>query len=171
MSGERAFTDSPQFKVMRTVMGAANPIVRLLLGGRFAGPLGRVLLLLEFQGRTSGKRYRTPVGYVRDGNQIVIVTSPAYRWWRNVVGGAPVRVRVDGAWQDATARVLLPDDSGYDEAVALQVRTRGPNMLRGFGVPVDDQGRVPEAARADAPAKAHIVRIDLPPQAGSGSAG
>jgi deazaflavin-dependent oxidoreductase (nitroreductase family) len=167
MTRERAFTDTPQFRVMRGVMGAANPLIRRLLARGSGGPLGRALLLLEFTGRTSGRTYRTPVGYVRDGNAIVVVTSPSYRWWRNVVGGAPVRVRVAGSWLDGTARVLLPDDPAYDEAVSLQVRRRGPGMLRGFGISVDEQGRIPPAERAGAPARAHIVRIDL---AGEGTA-
>ena len=34
----------------------------------------------------------TPVGYVRDGDRIVIVTSPTYRWWPNFVGGADAGV-------------------------------------------------------------------------------
>jgi len=162
-SGPTPFTDTRAFKVMRTLVGLANPIVKRLLASRFGGPMAKNVLLLEFRGRTSGKAFRTPVGYVRDGDRIVIVTSPTYRWWKNVIGGASVRVRVAEGWRAGHARVLLPADVGYDGAVATQVAARGPGMLRGFGVQVDDQGRVDPAARADAPAHAHIVEIVLEP--------
>lgn len=164
-SQARAFTDTPQFKVMRTVVGAANPFVKRLLASRFAGPLARNVMLLRFRGRRSGTTFTTPVGYVREGDQVIVVTSPSYKWWRNVVGGADVQVRLDGRWRDAMARLLTPDEDGYDGAVAFQVAKRGPGMLRGFGIPVTDDGRVPTEARATAPTKAHIVRIDLIPAA------
>ncbi len=157
----RPFTDTPQFKVMRAVVGAANPLVRRLLGSRFAGPLAKNLILLRFQGRKSGRWHITPVGYAREGDQVVIVTSPTYRWWRNVVEPAPVQVRLGGEWFEASARVLPSDDPGYPAAVALQVRKRGPNMLRGFGIPVTDDGQVPSAARVGAGTYAHIVLVEL----------
>jgi hypothetical protein len=157
----RPFTETPQFKLMRALVGAANPFVKRLLRSRLAAPMGRNLLLLRFKGRRSGKTFTTPVSYTRRGDRIVVVTSPTYRWWRNVAGGATVAVWVDGRWQTASARLLLPTDAGYDEAVALQVAERGPGMLRGFGVPVDDDGRMPEEARSLAPTRAHIVQIDL----------
>lgn len=157
----RAFTDTPQFKVMRAVMGAATPVVRTVLASRFAGPLGRNLLLLRFRGRRSGTWRTTPVGYVRTGDRVVLVTSPTYRWWRNIDGPTRVQVRVAGQWHEATARLLHPDDPEYDAAVAIQVAGRGPGMLRGFGIPVTDDGRVPDDARADATKHAHIVVVEL----------
>ena len=157
----RPFTDTRQFKVMRVIVGAFNPAVRALLGSRFGDRAGKALMLLRFRGRQTGEWHTTPVGYVREGDVIAVVTSPTYRWWKNVDGGAPVQVRVAGEWFEATARVLRPDDPDYDETVALQVRGRGPGMLRGFGVPVTDDGHVPAEARATAPTHAHIVRFEL----------
>jgi len=157
----RPFTESPQFKVMRVLVGAANPAVRLLLGSRFAGPMAKSLMLLRFRGRKSGSWRTTPVGFAHEGNQVVVVTLPMYRWWRNVADGAPVQLRLDNQWFDASARLLRPDDPEYDGAVALQVRQRGPNMLGGFGIPVTDDGQVPSFARVDAGRIAHIVLIQL----------
>jgi hypothetical protein len=158
---DRAFTDTRGFKVMRTVIDAMNPLMRRILRSRYAGRMGRSLLLLRFRGRTSGRWFETPVGYAREGNRVVMVTSPTYRWWRNLVGGADVAVRLADGWYEARARVLLPDDPAYDDAVALQVRARGPRMLTGFGLTVDAEGRVPPEARAHAPEKAHIVLVEV----------
>ena len=157
----RAMTDTPQFKVMRALMGAATPGVRWVLGRGSGGPLARTFLLLRFRGRRSGTWYTTPVGYAREGDVVVIVTSPAYTWWRNVRGGADVDVRVGGAWRQARARIVGPDDPDYAETVALQVRSRGAGMLRAFGVAVGEDGTVAPADRAAGAERAHIVRVEL----------
>ena len=162
----KAFTDTRQFKVMRTVVGAGNPLMRRLLDSRFAGPLGKNVLLLRYRGRKSGRFVTTPVGYVRDGDRIVIVTSPTYRWWPNFVGGAAAEFRVPEGWRPGRAEVLMPDDPRYDETVAFQVAKRGPGMLRGFGVEVDDQGRVSAEAKATATEKAHLMLVTLTPTSG-----
>lgn len=161
MSSTRPFTDTPQFRVMRRLMGAANPLVRRILGGRWPGPLGRALMLLRVQGRKSGTVRTVAAGYVREGDVVVAVTSPAYRWWPNLVGGAPVEVRLAERWYRGTGRVVAPDDPAYAETVALHVRARGPRMLRSFGVPVTDDGHVPDEALGDASRRAHLVRIEL----------
>ena len=163
MSTETPFTETRRFKVMRSVMGVANPAIKGLLGSRFAGPMGKALMLLRFTGRRSGKLYTTPVGYVRDGDSVVVVTSPTYTWWKNVRDGADVEVRLDGSWRKAHARVLPTDDPEFDRAVGIQVKGRGPGMLQGFGVAVDDDGHIPPDARADMDRKALIVLIELEP--------
>lgn len=165
MTTETAFTDTRRFKVMRTVMGAANPLIKAMLGSRFAGPMAKALLLLRFSGRKTGQVYTTPVGYVRDGDSVVVVTSPTYTWWNNIRDGADVEVRLDGVWRRAHARVLPTDDPEFDRAVAIQVKGRGPGMLRGFGVAVDDDGRIPPEGRPDMDTKALIVLIELEPSA------
>ena len=159
----RAFTDTWQFKIMRSLVGAANPLIKRLLGSRFARPLAGSLLLLRYKGRRSGRTYTTPVGYAREGDRIVVVTSPAYSWWRSMVGGADVGVRLDGGWRRARALLTNPTDPGYDDAVALQVAKRGPGMLRGFGVDIDAAGRLAPGARVTATQFAHIVLVSLAP--------
>jgi len=136
-------------------------LIRRLLDSRFAGPMGRALLLLRYQGRRSGRTITTPVGYVRDDLRVVIVTSPTYGWWPNMLGGRDVELRLPEGWRRGRAQVLFPTDDGYDDAVALQVAKRGPGMLRGFGVEVDDAGRIPEAAKATALERAHVVLVTL----------
>jgi hypothetical protein len=157
----RPFTDTRQFKVMRGVMGAASPFIRRVLASRFPGPMAKALMILRVRGRKSGAWKSFPVGYVREGDLVVAVTSPGYTWWPNLLGGAPVQVRLQGRWYAGHGRIVLPDDADYDETVAFQVGKRGPSMLRQFGVPVTDDGRVPDEVRAQAPTRAHMVRIEL----------
>ena len=54
------------------------------------------VLLVTFTGRRSGKRFTTPVRYVKDGNTIRSFSSPAAQWWRNFEGGADVDIVIKG---------------------------------------------------------------------------
>lgn len=161
MAERTPFTETRMFKVMRVAVGASNPLVRRLLNSRFAGPMGKQLLLLRYRGRKSGRTVTTPVGYVRQGEWIVMVTSPTYRWWPNFVGGAQAELRLPEGWRRATVEIVTPDDPRYDDVVALQVAKRGPGMLRGFGVEVDDAGRVSPGAKVTASTHAHLVLATL----------
>jgi hypothetical protein len=160
-----AFTETRRFKVMRTVVGAGNPLMRRLLDSRFAGPMAKQLLLLRYRGNKSGRTITTPVGDVRDGDRVVLVTSPSYRWWPNFTGGADAELRLPEGWRAARLEVLAPEDPRFEEAVALQVRQRGAGMLRGFGLAVDEQGRLGPEARAAAQGTALIVLGVLEPPA------
>jgi len=155
------FNETRQFRVMQRVIGALKPLVSWWLGRGNGGRLGRSLMLFRFQGRTSGKWYETPVGYARQGSVVVVVTSPTYRWWRNIVGETPVQVRLDGSWKDAQARIVAPTDPDYDETITLLVATRGPRMLQGFGVDIDATGQLTPSGRAAAAERVHLVRINV----------
>lgn len=69
-------------------------------------------LVLEVVGRRSGRRYRLPVSYVEDQGDLLVFVDEADRklWWRNLRGGAPVRVLLLGRWQARQAGVAWEDD-------------------------------------------------------------
>ncbi len=163
MAETQAFTDSRQFKIMQRVIGATNPLTKRLLDSRFAGPMAKALLLLRYRGRKSGRTFTTPVGYVREGDRVVMVTSPTYRWWPNLLGGADVELRLPDGWRRGRGEIVMPDDPRYDQTLAFQVAKRDPAMLRGFGLDVDDQGRLAPESRATAATTAHLVLVTLEP--------
>lgn len=68
-------------------------------------------LVLEVVGRRSGRRYRLPVSYVEDQGDLLVFVDEADRklWWRNLRGGAPVRVLLLGRWQARQAEVAWED--------------------------------------------------------------
>lgn len=81
------------FKLLR---GNANRLLKLLLRSPLHRPLSKGLLLISFTGRKSGKTYTTPISYLRDGDDIILFTNRERKWWRNLQGGAPVTLWVQG---------------------------------------------------------------------------
>jgi deazaflavin-dependent oxidoreductase (nitroreductase family) len=67
------------------------------------------LLLLTFTGRKSGKGYTIPVGYIREGPTITILTKWFRGWWRNFQETAPVELRIEGKVNHGTAKALTDE--------------------------------------------------------------
>lgn len=71
-----------------------NPTLKALLRSRFHGWVSKHLILLTFTGRKSGKQFTTPVAYDREGDTLYVATDSP--WWKNLRGGAPVTVVLEG---------------------------------------------------------------------------
>jgi F420H(2)-dependent quinone reductase len=73
-----------------------NPMMRALLRSPLHFVQSKSLMLITFTGRKSGRRFTTPVRYVRVGDTVRCFTSPENLWWRNLRGGAGVSLRIEG---------------------------------------------------------------------------
>lgn len=120
MSPERA---ARQRRVMRVL----NVPMRAILVLPFRTPLSSRLMLVFHVGRRTGKTYRQPLSYVRDGD--VLLTPGGGRWTRNLVAGSPVRARIGG--RDVQLRAELVDEP---ETVArlLDVMAKHNPAIRRF---------------------------------------
>jgi hypothetical protein len=90
-------------------MKMANVVMRVVLGLPVATPLAKRLMLAYVVGRRTGRIYRQPVSYVRDGD--ALLTPGGGRWTLNLRPGEPVRLRFQG--RDVMARPELigePDE-------------------------------------------------------------
>ncbi|MBA3689675.1 MAG: hypothetical protein H0W81_12760 [Chloroflexi bacterium] len=71
-----------------TLLGALlrlwNPLMRRLLDSPVHWPLSRWFAVLAWSGRRTGRRYSTPVSYVREGTTAYVTTGD--RWWRKPHG-------------------------------------------------------------------------------------
>jgi deazaflavin-dependent oxidoreductase (nitroreductase family) len=92
-----------------------NPIVRWVLSSRLHALMSKNVLLIAFRGRKSGKEYSTPVQFAQEDKQVWILVGFAEKknWWHNLMGGAPVRLCIEGKWQDGQA-VLLKGEPDRD---------------------------------------------------------
>src|SRR6185436_13917250 len=59
-----------------------NPVMRGILESPIHWPLSRWFAVLTWTGRKSGRRYSTPIAYVREGTTVWVTTGD--RWWRNL---------------------------------------------------------------------------------------
>ena len=80
-------------------------------------------MLISYTGCKSGKAYRQPVSYVRDGD--VLLTPGGGRWTLNLADGRSARIRLRG--RDAPARPeLVPHQAGFAPPVVPHLMPRMP---------------------------------------------
>jgi deazaflavin-dependent oxidoreductase (nitroreductase family) len=89
-------------------MRAMNAVPRLVLRSPLHGLMDGKVLLLGFVGRRSGRRYTTPMSYVRAGDEVLMATEAP--WWKNLAGGAPVEVRLGGRSRRGFAETLTGEE-------------------------------------------------------------
>jgi len=143
------------------VMRVVNRAPALLLRSPLHGFLDGRFLLIAFRGRTSGKRYATPINYARDGDAYVMTTDSP--WWRNLRGGAPVTLRVGGRALAGVAEVSR-DPAAVREALERLLRAV-PWYGRFADVRLGPDGRL-DPALAEAAARAGRVAIRVRPTRG-----
>jgi deazaflavin-dependent oxidoreductase (nitroreductase family) len=117
------------------VLSRLNPLIAGVLRSPLHPLLSPGLLLLTVTGRHSGRRYSIPVGYQRDGNDLVVMVSEARRkrWWRNYHEPGPVSVRLRGQDRSGRAELVAPGSDEFRE-IADQTLRRVPYMRRVFRV-------------------------------------
>ena len=98
-----------------------NPVVRGVLSSPLHGLADRRLALITVTGRRTGRAHTFPVGYRQEGDVVTIVVGWPERklWWRNLVGGAPVRIRIRGVEHRGHAEVTGDERSGVTVEVRL----------------------------------------------------
>ncbi len=145
----------PPLRVMRQV----NRGMRLLLRSPAHGAVSKKILLLTFTGRHTGKRYTTPLSYVRADERTILAGTES-PWYRNLLGGAPVTVRVRGEERSGTAEAIT-DEAGMADAYATILRL-DPGYTRFIDVHLGPDGRpVPDEVAAARARGLVVVRIAL----------
>jgi hypothetical protein len=118
-----------------------NVPMRMLLGLPVATPLGRSLMLAFIRGRKTGKLYRQPISYVRDGD--TFLTPGGGKWKLNLRPDVPVRIRVQG--RDIMAVPELVTDPGEIDRLLTTMAAANPRSAAFIGVARDADGRFDQA--------------------------
>jgi len=105
-----------------------NPITIWLLRSPLHRLLSSSTMLITYKGRKSGRQITVPVNYVREGEQVLVLTLHRRTWWRGFHPAGPATLRLRGK-----------DILVQGEAI-LEVE----QMLPGFGVFVK---KMPQVAR------------------------
>ena len=105
-------------------MKRVNIPMRVVLGMPFPTPLGGRLMLVYLTGRKTGRPYRQPVSYVRDGD--VLLTPGGGKWTLNLRAGDPVMIRLRG--RDVTTWPELVQDFEEVNRLLLQMMSQNPRL-------------------------------------------
>ncbi len=92
-----------------------NPVMKRLLRSPLHWPWSRWFLVIGWTGRKTGRRYRTPVSYVRHDGEVLITTGDA--WWRNLTGGAEIELWLGGRRRRGSAEPV------EDEAESIELHS------------------------------------------------
>lgn len=136
-----------------------DKVVKTLLNSPFQRVLRDHLLQLTYSGTKTGKLYTIPVNYypVEDG---VIVFSPhQHFWWRNLVGGKPVTVKIDHKELTGTATVVdktTPIATYFEELLIAK-----PHLARYFDIGLADSGHPNPEDITKAATQWVVVHIEL----------
>jgi deazaflavin-dependent oxidoreductase (nitroreductase family) len=131
-----------------------NPLVIRLLRSPLHALMSGSVLLLTFEGRRSGRTYTTPVSYIREGEDVLLVAARDHTWWKNLRGGAPVRLRIRGRNKEGVAEAL--EGASAEEAL-LAVLQAVPAYRRYWKIELGPDGR-PE----DPNDLAHVIKGNVP---------
>lgn len=107
-----------------------NVPMRAVLGLPVATPLGGSLMLAFIVGRKSGKTYRQPLSYVRDGQ--VLLTPGGGTWKLNLKAGTAVRIRLRG--KDLTATPELVSDVDEISKLLIVMAAANPRSASFIGI-------------------------------------
>ena len=135
-----------------------SPLMRGLLRSPLRRLLSGQLMLLEYLGAISGRRYTIPIGYFAwdDGS---VLSFSGSRWWRNLRDGRQVSLLLGSVRRAAVPTVIGPIDS---RATLLGefVHRYGPRTAGRLqvGLPSDRQP-TPDELRAAA-ARKMLIRFD-----------
>jgi hypothetical protein len=133
--------ENPDLDAMRRrqrVMRAVNVPMRAVLGLPFATPLSANLMLISYTGRKTGKAYRQPVSYARDGE--TLLTPGGGRWTLNLGTGRPVGIRLRG--RDVVARPELVTDGAEVERLLGVIGTENPRAVKFVPIPRRSDGHL-----------------------------
>ncbi len=119
---------------------AANFFPSMVLRSPLHFVMSGKYVIIEFTGRKSGRTYSTPVAYVREGDKILITTDSP--WWRNLKGGAPVKLVLRGRKVSGTGTAVTdPERSAQILRMLLDAipSYAGPAELEKTGGRVSDE--------------------------------
>lgn len=147
----RPFSKDEQRRRARR-MRALNVVMRPLLSLPFRTPASGQLMLVEITGRKSGRVYKQPISYVRDGE--TLLTPGGGNWKLNLREDRGNRLRLNGKW--LVARPELVRDTQTVTQLLSRMWTASPRTARFIPV-LQADGSVDQSALEQALAHGFLI--------------
>ena len=135
-----------------------NSFMTFMLRSPLHGIMSGSTMLVTVTGRKTGKPITTPVNYYQEGDTLWVISNRERTWWRNLKGGASLKLRLRGREVNGFGEVLLDEP-----AVAVQIGEyvrHLPFSGRSLGVHVED-GQPDPADLTRLAQERVMVRINL----------
>jgi hypothetical protein len=145
-AGQPQRVDAATMRRRSRIFRAVNVPMRAVLSLPFPTPLSKNLMLVRYTGRKSGRVYRQPLSYARDG--AALLTPGGGRWTLNMEGGRPVQIRLRG--RDVAAQPELVREPGEVERLLDVIVRENPPAARYIPLPRLPDGRLEPTALAAA---------------------
>jgi len=113
-----------------------NPVIKAILRSPLHPLLSKMLMTLTFTGRKTGKQYTIPVGYQREGERLIVFSH--HPWWKNLRGGAPVTVRLQGEERPGWAEPVT-DPKEVMQRVRTFIKENGVENVRRLGITLESE--------------------------------
>jgi deazaflavin-dependent oxidoreductase (nitroreductase family) len=128
-----------------TIPPFINNTMKFVLRSPLNGLVSKTVLLITFTGRKSGKTYTTPVSYSQSDGHVTIFTHA--NWWENLLGEAPVILRIRGQEIQGLAEPVADDKVAVAAGLTEHLR-KVPSDARYYGVTFDEHG-IPRAEEVE----------------------
>lgn len=110
-------------KIPEFLFPLLNPIVKGMLNSPLHGLMSGSVLVLYFTGRRSGISRSTPVRYLEQGDELLLLTNRNGGWWPNFLEPAAVTVQLRGHRKSGEATVAVAPDNAVREGIANMLST------------------------------------------------
>jgi hypothetical protein len=135
-----------------------NKAMKFILRSPVHGMVSKSVLLISFTGRQSGITYTTPVSYSQHDDQVTIFSHA--NWWKNLRGGAPVTLRIQGRDLHGMAEPVAENKQTIAAGLAAHLQ-KVPSDARWYGVSLDKHGNPGTEEVEKAVQTVVMIRIQL----------
>ena len=136
-----------------------NPMMIWLLKSSLHGMISKGVMLVTVTGRKSGKSISTPMNYLRDGNTLWVISWRERTWWKNLRGGANVRVLLAG--QSVEGRGLVIEEEKALAKSLFDYYRKLPQYAKYVQIGLDTAGLPISADCERAAQKMVMIRIEV----------
>ena len=122
-----------------------NPYVKWLLRTPLHKLVSGSVLLLEVRGVKSGNVIQVPVNFIRDGDDLLIISRRERTWWRNLRQSAPVTLFIERT--PKTGQAVATDDPDAVREGFLTMLQSNQTYRNALGITLDASGQPTDAAK------------------------